>query len=318
MTSGSRRNGRSKFGPFKRVSIGHKAETDPSAPEGLDLPYAGRHAGPRGKTARKRVGKAVPAAAAAATLAAGAAAYLLVGASAPHAAGLSEAMSAGAGAAAGPAVTATSSAGGGSVLVKVAKAHAARPHTAQAAATAAATAKPAAKPSATPSHTAAAAAPAATQSASPSATSSSSPSQSSRSLSCDLSGGLLPANASAIVSFLLANGYSDNAAAGIAGNIYQESKGNPESEGMGGGGLIGWTPLPSGYVTGDVSADLETQLNALLAYNEGWSQYLSELNGASSPASAAYIYVTEFERAGIPAASTREAAATDVAAACGI
>ena len=204
------------------------------------------------------------------------------------------------------------------MLVKVAKAHAARPHTAQAAATAAATAKPAAKPSATPSHTAAAAAPAATQSASPSATSSSSPSQSSRSLSCDLSGGLLPANASAIVSFLLANGYSDNAAAGIAGNIYQESKGNPESEGMGGGGLIGWTPLPSGYVTGDVSADLETQLNALLAYNEGWSQYLSELNGASSPASAAYIYVTEFERAGIPAASTREAAATDVAAACGI
>ena len=55
---------------------------------------------------------------------------------------------------------------------------------------------------------------------------------------------MLPDNVTAIVSFLLANGYSDNAAAGIAGNIYQESKGNPESEGMGGGGLIGWTPLP--------------------------------------------------------------------------
>jgi hypothetical protein len=46
----------------------------------------------------------------------------------------------------------------------------------------------------------------------------------------------------AIVSFLLTHGYSDNAAAGIAGNMYQESKGNPESEGDGGGGLIGWTP----------------------------------------------------------------------------
>jgi hypothetical protein len=129
---------------------------------------------------------------------------------------------------------------------------------------------------------------------------------------------MLPDNVTAIVSFLIANGYSDNAAAGIAGNMYQESKGNPESEGMGGGGLIGWTPLPSGFVTGSVSTDLQTQLTALLSYNQGWSQYLPELNNASSPASAAYIYVTDFERAGIPAASTREAAATDVASACGI
>jgi Phage tail lysozyme len=323
LTSGSRRSGRSKFGPFKRVFSGHQAEIDHGAPEGHDLPYTGRHAGPRGKTARKRAGKAVPAAAAAATLAAGAAAYLLVGGNAPHAAQLSDAMSAGVGSVASPAVaspsvTATSSAGGGSVLVKVAKAHAIQPQTAKAAATAKPAVRPSAKPSATAAHAEAAAAPAATKSASPSATPSSSTSQSSRSLSCDLSGGLLPANVSAIVSFLLANGYSDNAAAGIAGNMYQESKGNPESEGMGGGGLIGWTPLPSGFVTGDVSADLETQLNALLTYNQGWSQYLSELNGASSPASAAYIYVTEFERAGIPAASTREAAASDVAAACGI
>ncbi len=75
----------------------------------------------------------------------------------------------------------------------------------------------------------------------------------------------------AIVSFLLAHGYSHNAAAGIAGNIYQESKGNPESVGMGGGGLIGWTPLPSGFVTGNPAADLQTQLAAVLTYNQGWS-----------------------------------------------
>ena len=35
-------------------------------------------------------------------------------------------------------------------------------------------------------------------------------------------------------------------------------------------------------------------------------------------ADAASIYVTDFERAGIPAASTREASAEDVASACGI
>jgi hypothetical protein len=129
---------------------------------------------------------------------------------------------------------------------------------------------------------------------------------------------MVPQNYGAIVSFLVAHGYTGNAAAGIAGNIYQESGGNPESVGMGGGGLIGWTPLPGGFVTGNVSADLETQLAAILTYNKQWAQYLPALNGASSPAAAADIYVTDFERAGIPAASTREAAASAVAAACGI
>ena len=43
-----------------------------------DQDYTGRHASPRSKTARKRAGKVVPAAAVAATLAAGAAAYILV------------------------------------------------------------------------------------------------------------------------------------------------------------------------------------------------------------------------------------------------
>ncbi|HYK30287.1 MAG TPA: phage tail tip lysozyme, partial [Streptosporangiaceae bacterium] len=60
--------------------------------------------------------------------------------------------------------------------------------------------------------------------------------------------GMLPANFGKIVAFLTAHGYTKMAAAGIAGNIYQESKGNPESVGTGGGGLIGWTPLPAGFV----------------------------------------------------------------------
>jgi hypothetical protein len=129
---------------------------------------------------------------------------------------------------------------------------------------------------------------------------------------------MVPANYPAIVNFLTSHGYTGNAAAGIAGNIWQESGGNPESVGSGGGGLIGWTPLPGGYVTGNYAADLQTQLAAILTFNQIWSQYIPALNAASSPAAAAAIYVTDFERAGIPAVANREAAAQAVASACGI
>ena len=94
---------------------------------------------------------------------------------------------------------------------------------------------------------------------------------------------MVPANYAAIVSFLTSHGYTGNAAAGIAGNIWQESGGNPESVGDGGGGLIGWTPLPGGYVTGNPSADLQTQLAAVLTFNQIWSQYIPALNAASYP-----------------------------------
>ena len=60
-----------------------------------------------------------------------------------------------------------------------------------------------------------------TATATPTAAASSMPAAST--LSCNLSSALLPENVTAIVSFLLDNGYSDNAAAGIAGNMYQES-----------------------------------------------------------------------------------------------
>jgi hypothetical protein len=130
--------------------------------------------------------------------------------------------------------------------------------------------------------------------------------------------GMLPYNYAAIVDFLVQHGYTKIAAVGIAGNIYQESKGNPESVGSGGGGLIGWTPLPSGFVTGNVTADLQTQLAALLTYNQGWAQYVPMLNAASNPTSAAYIYMTYFERPGLPAAANREGAAVTIAQACGI
>jgi hypothetical protein len=130
-------------------------------------------------------------------------------------------------------------------------------------------------------------------------------------------GGMVPQNYAAIVDYLVGHGYARLAAAGIAGNIYQESGGNPESEGSGGGGLIGWTPLPAGFVTGNPSADLQTQLAALLQFNQQWSSYIPALNATTSAASAADIYMTDFERPGIPAVGNREAAATAVATACG-
>jgi Phage tail lysozyme len=129
---------------------------------------------------------------------------------------------------------------------------------------------------------------------------------------------MLPENYAAIVSFLTRHGYTRLAAAGIAGNIYRESMGNPESVGTGGGGLIGWTPLPAGMVTGNPAADLRTQLAALLTYNQQWSQYIPTLNAATSATQAADIYMNYFERPGIPAAYEREAAAQAVATACGI
>jgi tail lysozyme len=128
---------------------------------------------------------------------------------------------------------------------------------------------------------------------------------------------MLPQNYAIIVRFLTSHGYTRNAAAGIAGNIYQESKGNSESVGSGGGGLIGFTPLPAGYVTGNPAADLRTQLNAILTYNQQWSQYIPALNAASNATQAADIYMNYFERPGIPEAANREGAAAAVARACG-
>jgi hypothetical protein len=128
---------------------------------------------------------------------------------------------------------------------------------------------------------------------------------------------LLPLNFVTIVNFLVGHGYTSIAAAGIAGNIYQESGGNPESGSSAAGGLIGWTPLPSGYITGDPEADLQTQLVGLLAFNDHLGTFLPALNATTTPADAAYVYMIDFERPGFPAASNREDAAVAVADACG-
>jgi hypothetical protein len=284
--------------------------------------YAARHAAPRW-TARKRASVVAPVAVIAATLAAGIAAYGFTGNDSPQATPLSSAIAM-PGSLSGVLRTGAGKADTAASAMITARQHGS---TAAHAATRSTTTALASSASATPS--------AATTSASatnhsngsaktgsaartPTATPSTSPSATATTFSCNLSNGLLPENVTAIVNFLIANGYSHNAVAGMAGNIYQESKGDPEAVGMGGGGLIGWTPLPSGMVTGNPAADLQTQLAAILTYNQIWASYIPALNAAATPADAAYIYVTDFERAGIPAASTREASAQDVATACGL
>jgi hypothetical protein len=296
--------------------------------------HTGRHAGHQVKTDRKRkLRKVIPAAAVVAVVAAGTAAYGLTS-------GGSHAMRSNAAAtlpgtldALGASPSSTNTAGTKLVKVATAKATTAarpavkptpkptassKPSAASSAASAPAEAAVSAPADAASSGTTTSNAPA-TQAAAPAATPAASQSATATTVSCNLnSGGLLPQNVTAIVNFLLANGYSDNAAAGIAGNMYQESGGNPEAVGDGGGGLIGFTPLPSGYVTGDATANLQTQLNAVLTYNQIWASYIPALNAATSPSDAADIYVTDFERAGIPATATREASAEDVASACGL
>jgi hypothetical protein len=326
LSAGTRRSGSSKFGPSKRAGR-HGGEQTPHHEVAAPAePYAGRHVSPRRTTARKRAGKVVPAAAVAATLAAGAAAYGLAGSGSPQSAQLSDAaqpVSLSSPAQVGIGGTGSAEAAA-SAMIQVVKAAGGSVARASARPQASTSPKAAAKPRtpAPPATTTASATPTAsataTAAAAAKATASASSKPTASTLSCHLSYGMLPDNVTAIVSFLIANGYSDNAAAGIAGNMYQESKGNPESEGMGGGGLIGFTPLPGGYVTGNPSADLQTQLSAVLTYNQQWAAYLPELNDAATPADAAYIYVTDFERAGIPAASNRESSAQEVAEACGI
>lgn len=106
-----------------------------------------------------------------------------------------------------------------------------------------------------------------------------------------------------IAEFLVRNGYSNAAAAGICGCIAGESVPpfNPESIGSGGGGLIGWTPMSSAkpnpnIVTGNATKDLQTQMTDLLTYNQQWSEFIPELNKQTDPVAAADFYSQNFER----------------------
>lgn len=117
-------------------------------------------------------------------------------------------------------------------------------------------------------------------------------------------------NAEAIYKGLLAMGLSTNAAAGVAGNIYQESHGNPGSPSGAGGGLFGETVANGGSTTG---GSLTEQLQALAAYIAK-NGSISDINAhASTPQAAADYFSDNYERPGIPDLSNREDAAEWVA-----
>jgi Phage tail lysozyme len=107
----------------------------------------------------------------------------------------------------------------------------------------------------------------------------------------------------AVAQYLVKNGYSDTAAAGVASCVDGESGGNPESVGSGGGGLIGWTPISAAapnpnIITGNAAQDMMTQLGDLLYYNstEIGRSLVSQLNGISDPVAAADFYSQNFEK----------------------
>jgi uncharacterized protein YukE len=124
-----------------------------------------------------------------------------------------------------------------------------------------------------------------------------------------------------VAMFLVEHGYSKAAAAGIAACIAGESTGNPEAVGTGGWGLIGWTPQTPGeyqnlYPTGNASADLSRQMQAILTYNNS-NGNVGALNAISDPVQAADYYSQNFERPLVTDSDVRSDVATSVFQALG-
>ena len=116
----------------------------------------------------------------------------------------------------------------------------------------------------------------------------------------------------AVAQYLVDNGYSKAAAAGVVSCIDGESAGNPESVGSGGGGLIGWTPLGSAQpdaniITGNPSADMVTQLEDLLFYNssEIGQTWVTQLDSQTDPVAAADFYSQHFEKPAVTDSDVR-------------
>jgi len=123
----------------------------------------------------------------------------------------------------------------------------------------------------------------------------------------------------AIAQYLVENGYSKAAAAGVAGCVAGESAANPESVGSGGGGLIGWTPIGSAapnpnIITGNDSRDMWTQLADLLYYNstEIGQSWVTQLNAISDPVSAADFFSANFEKPAVLYSDVRPSVAQQI------
>jgi hypothetical protein len=330
LTAGTRRNGTSKVGVFTRGRHGGGQPGQQHGVGGSAEQYTGRHAaGPRSKTARKRAGKAVPAAGVAAALAVGAAAYGLVAVGGhPQAVALSTDLSlpgslgsashggvGGVGSAASAMIAAARTASS-AVAAASAKPQASQTPTAAKATVAPSSAAPQAGSTAQSSSGQAAATAAPSAAATPSSTATQSSSGGSAAVETDIANGNYVL---AVGQYLVDNGYSAAAAAGVASCVDGESGANPESEGSGGGGLIGWTPLGSAQpdaniITGDDSADMMTQLADILYYNadEIGQSKVDELNSQTNPVAAADFYSQNFEKPAVTDSDVVPSIADDV------
>jgi hypothetical protein len=125
----------------------------------------------------------------------------------------------------------------------------------------------------------------------------------------------VPANAKTIWDYLISHGLSQNAAAGILGNIEQESGGNPAAGNWPENyGLIQWTPA-SQYFSSPPS--LSQQLAAIISYIKA-NGSIADINAhASTPQAAAAYFSSRYERPDPAAANlpNREQSAADVLAA---
>lgn len=126
-----------------------------------------------------------------------------------------------------------------------------------------------------------------------------------------VSGNAVPAQ---IARVLLSHGVNRIGTAGIIGNAYAESSFNTGATGYGGGGLWGFTASPNSLA--DLQAygganwtDPAVQTKFLLKHVAGST--IQAINAASSPEQAAEIFMTQFERPGIPRLDVRQQAARD-------
>lgn len=97
------------------------------------------------------------------------------------------------------------------------------------------------------------------------------------------------AGAASIMHYLMANGFTRTAAAGVVGNLQQESSLNPNAPG---GGLAQWQ-APRGPTSWSLAAQLQYLVHDM---HTNYSGLLGQMNAAGSPAAAAVMFQNTYER----------------------
>ena len=114
---------------------------------------------------------------------------------------------------------------------------------------------------------------------------------------------------------LTRQGFDRAAASGIIGNAYRESLWNPASVGTGGGGLWGFTTSPisladlQNFARGHRKPWTDVGIQTQFMLEHGGLGMRGALNALTTPEQAAALFMTDWERPGVPALDERQAAA---------